>query len=86
MLTKKEKEKIVKKYNLHKQDTGSAVVQVALLTEDIKEVQKHLEKHPKDEHTRRGLLKKVIKRKKLLKYLKENRPEKYEDLRKRLDL
>lgn len=86
MLTKEEKEKIIEQYGLHKRDTGSALVQVALLTEDIKKVQKHLKNHPKDEHTKRGLLKKVIKRKKLLRYLREADPQNYEKLTKKLSL
>ena len=86
MLTKQKKQKIIQKYRFHKQDTGSAMAQIALLTEDIKAVQEHLKKHPKDEHTRTGLLRKVIKRKKLLKYLRENKPEKYEKISKKLQL
>jgi len=68
-LTKEEKEKAIVDFKLHKEDTGSADVQVALLSQEIQELLKHLKKNPKDHHSRRGLLKMVIKRKRLLKYL-----------------
>lgn len=64
------KSTIIKKAQIHKTDTGSAKVQVALLDQRIKELTSHLRKHPKDVHSRRGLLRMVSKRKKLLKYLK----------------
>ncbi len=86
MLTPEEKEKIIKKYKLKEKDTGSADVQVALLTEDIKKVLSHLKKHPKDIHSRRGLLKMVIKRKKLLKYLKKENVRRYNSIVKKLGL
>lgn len=86
MLTPEEKEKIIKKYKLSQRDTGSADVQVALLTEDIKKVLVHLKKHPKDVHSRRGLLKMVIKRKKLLKYLKKENIRRYNSIVKKLGL
>ena len=86
MLTPEEKEKIIKKYKLKEKDTGSADVQVALLTEDIKKVLSHLKKHPKDIHSRRGLLKMVIKRKKLLKYLKKESVRRYNGIVKKLGL
>ena len=86
MLTPEEKEKIIKKYKLSQRDTGSADVQVALLTEDIKKVLAHLKKHPKDIHSRRGLLKMVIKRKKLLKYLKKENVRRHNSIVKKLGL
>lgn len=86
MLTPEEKEKIIKKYKLKEKDTGSADVQVALLTEDIKKVLSHLKKHPKDIHSRRGLLKMVIKRKKLLKYLKKENVRRHNSIVKKLGL
>ncbi|PIP17037.1 MAG: 30S ribosomal protein S15 [Candidatus Portnoybacteria bacterium CG23_combo_of_CG06-09_8_20_14_all_37_13] len=64
------KSNIIKKSQTHKTDTGSAKVQIALLDQKIKELTTHLRKHSKDIHSRRGLLKMVSKRKKLLKYLK----------------
>jgi len=86
MLTTKEKEKIIKKYKLSEKDTGSADVQVALLTDDIKKILVHLKKYPKDTHSRRGLLKMVIKRKKLLKYLKKENIRRYNSILKKLGL
>ncbi len=72
-LTPAEKEQIIKKYKLHEHDTGSAPVQIALLTEEINRLVAHLKKHPKDHHSRRGLLKMVARRRKLQKFLaKEN--------------
>ncbi len=79
MLTTEEKEKIMKEYKFHDKDTGSSEVQIALLSEEIKRLLSHLKKNAKDNHSKRGLLKMVIKRKKLLNYLKikdENRHKK----------
>lgn len=74
MLDRKAKEKIIKKFQTHKNDTGSPQVQIAILTAEIKELTDHLKDHRKDHSSRRGLLKKVSERRKLLKYLqKENR-------------
>ena len=66
MLTPKEKQRVIEKYKLHDKDTGSNEVQVALFTEKIDQLTGHLKKHPKDNHSRRGLLKMVSKRKRLL--------------------
>ena len=77
---------IVKKYQTHKNDTGSTEVQVALLTEKIMELAKHLKKHAKDSDSRRGLLMMVGKRRRLLNYLKKSDPKKYEKLIKDLGL
>ncbi len=77
---------IVKKYQTHKNDTGSTEVQVALLTEKIAELAKHLKKHAKDSDSRRGLLMMVGKRRRLLNYIKKNDPKKYEKLIKDLGL
>lgn len=71
MLTLKEKEEIIEKFKLHEQDTGSAEVQIALLSEEIKKLTSHLKSHPKDFHSRRGLLKMVARRKKLLNFLEK---------------
>jgi small subunit ribosomal protein S15 len=70
MLTPKEKNEIIKKFRTHKDDTGSPEVQIAILTEEIARVQDHLRIHRKDNHSRRGLLKMVGNRRRLLRYLK----------------
>lgn len=77
---------LIKKYQSHKNDTGSTDVQVALLTEKIAELAKHLKKHNKDQDSRRGLLMMVGKRRRLLNYLKKNEIKKYEKLIKDLGL
>jgi len=69
MLTKSKKEKIIKKAKINEKDTGSSQVQLALLTERINELAEHLKKHPKDFHSRRGLLKLVSDRRAHGKYL-----------------
>jgi small subunit ribosomal protein S15 len=86
MLTPKEKLKIIEKYKLHKLDTGSVEVQVALLSEEIRRLALHLKKHQKDNHSRRGLLMMVAKRKKLLDYLKGDDEKRYNSLVKKLGL
>jgi len=86
MLTTEEKEKIIKKYKLHEADTGSAEVQIALLTEEIKQLLSHLKKHPKDLHSKRGLLKMVSKRRSLLKYLKKESEKRYNKIIKAVGL
>ena len=86
MLTLEEKTKIIKKYKLHETDTGSSEVQVALLTEEIKRLLLHLKKHPKDFHSKKGLLKMVSKRRSLLNYLKEESPKKYSNIIKKIGL
>lgn len=74
------------KYGVHEKDTGSSQVQVAVLTERINELSKHLEDHPKDDHSRRGLLSLVGKRRKHLNYLRLHKKEDYEKLLKNLKL
>ena len=86
MLTPEEKTKIIEEYKLHEADTGSAEVQIALLTEEIKRLLLHLKSHPKDFHSKRGLLKMVAKRRKLLKYLKEEDLERYNKIIKKIEL
>lgn len=86
MLTPEEKEKLIKKYKLHEADTGSAQVQIALLTEEIKRLVLHLKKHPKDFHSKRGLLKMVDKRRKFLKHLKEEDIKRYNSIVKEIGL
>lgn len=86
MLTKRVKAAIATEHRRHEKDTGSAEVQVATLTREIEELSRHLKKNPKDNHSRRGLLKMVSRRRKLLLYLKKREPKTYEKLIKKLDL
>ncbi|RLC35210.1 MAG: 30S ribosomal protein S15 [Candidatus Nealsonbacteria bacterium] len=86
MLKPEEKLKIIEKYKLHGADTGSPEVQIALLTEEIKRLLLHLKKHKKDVHSRKGLLKIVAKRKKLLGYLKEESTRRYNNVIKKVGL
>lgn len=86
MLKIDKKQKIIKEYGVHKNDTGSAEVQIALLSEQIKELASHLKKHPKDNHSRRGLLKMVSGRKKFLDYLREKDEKRYKAAIKKLGL
>jgi len=86
MLDKKAKERIIKKFRTHETDTGSPQVQIAILTEEIKELTEHLKKHKHDFSSRRGLLKKVGERRKLLKYLQRESAEQFKDLAEKLKL
>jgi len=86
MLTSRKKSNVIKKHKRHSKDTGSSEVQVALLTRQIKELTAHLKKNPKDNHSRRGLLKMVAKRKKLLDFLKNEDEKTYNKLIKELEL
>jgi len=86
MLDKKAKEKIIKKFRVHATDTGSSQVQIAILTEEIKELTEHLKMHKHDFSSRRGLLKKVSERRKLLKYLQEEDAEQFKILAEKLKL
>jgi small subunit ribosomal protein S15 len=81
-----QKKKIIDTHAEHPKDTGSAQVQVAILSERIKELQDHLTDHPKDNHSRRGLLMMVGKRRKLLNYLRLNNKDKYEEVITKLKL
>ena len=85
-LAKEKKKKIISDYRLDKHDTGSAQVQVALLTERINELSEHFKAHVKDNHSRYGLIKMVGQRKKLLAYIQKNDVEAYRKLIARLDL
>ncbi|ABR29940.1 30S ribosomal protein S15 [Thermosipho melanesiensis] len=80
------KEEIIKEFQIHEGDTGSAEVQVALLTARIKHLTEHLKKHPKDYHSRRGLMKLVGRRRKILKYLRNKNPEAYKEVIQKLGL
>jgi small subunit ribosomal protein S15 len=86
MLKPKKKSGLIKDFQTHQTDTGSSEVQAALLSEQIEELTKHLKKHPKDQHSRRGLLKMVSKRKKLLDYLNKTSKRRYNALVKKLGL
>ncbi|MDD4351563.1 MAG: 30S ribosomal protein S15 [Candidatus Gracilibacteria bacterium] len=81
-----QKTKVITKYATHKGDTGSPQVQVAILTERVNELTEHLKKHKKDNHSRRGLLMMVAKRRKLLNYLKAYDEEAYNKITKSLKL
>lgn len=85
-LTNKQKEKVTKDVKRHEKDTGSSEYQIALFTEKIKKLTDHLKKNPKDFHSRRGLLKMVSKRKKLMLYLEKTSEKEYKKLIKKLDL
>ena len=74
------KDEIIKKYQLHEKDRGSAPVQVALLTSRIDDLRGHFDAHLKDHHSRRGLLKMVGRRRRLLEYLKRTDVERYREL------
>jgi len=86
MLTTKDKEKLIAKYKIHTTDSGSPEVQIALITEEIKRLLLHLRKHPKDFHSKRGLLKTVAKRRTLLAYLKQEDQKRYNSLIKKIGL
>ena len=86
-LTKEEKQTIVKNFGDSEKDSGKPEVQIAILTKRINELSaKHFDTHKKDNHSRRGLLRKVNQRRKLLDYLKSRSIERYNDLIKRLGL
>ena len=85
-LTKEKKTEIIKNYQVDANDTGSIEVQVALLTEEINELNEHLKVHIHDYHSNRGLLKKVGQRKSLLTYLAKKDVTRYRELIKKLGL
>lgn len=85
-VSKERKAELVAQYGKNENDTGSAPVQVALLTERIKGLTEHMKTHPKDYHTRRGLLMLVGKRRRLLSYIKRNDVEEYRALIKSLGI
>ncbi len=86
MLTTKKKQSIIEKHKIHEVDTGSPEVQVAILTEEISVLAKHLKKHHKDNHSRRGLLKMVADRRRLLTYLQKKDEKRYDSLIKKIGL
>jgi len=86
MLEKKAKEAIIQKHHLHEKDTGSSDVQIALLTERINGLTGHLEVNKKDHSSRRGLLKLVSQRRKLLDFLSQSDVKRYQELIKKLNI
>ena len=86
MLATKKKQAVIKKNQVHDKDTGSPEVQVAVLSTQISELAKHLKKHKKDNHSRRGLIKMVADRRTHLKYLERKDKSRYEALVKKMDL
>jgi len=86
MLTREQKLKIIKKYQTHEGDTGSSEVQIAILTSEIEELVTHLKIHAKDHSSRRGLLRKIGERRRLMRYLKKENPASYDELMKKLKI
>jgi len=85
-LTPEERQAIINEYAVHEGDTGSEQVQIALLTHRIAQLTEHLKLHAHDEHSRRGMLKLVGRRRRLLRYLRHNQPEAYQALIEQLGL
>ncbi len=86
MLTKETKQEIITKYGVHEGDTGSPEVQIALLTARITYLTEHLKEHKKDHHSRRGLLKMVGQRRRLLSYLSKKNINRYREIIAQLNL
>ncbi|MDR0888556.1 MAG: 30S ribosomal protein S15 [Coriobacteriales bacterium] len=85
-LSKEKKAEIIKEYGKNETDSGSAEVQVALMSQRIKDLTEHLKVHPKDNHTRRGLLMLIGKRRRLLGYIKRRNIDDYRALIKKLGI
>jgi small subunit ribosomal protein S15 len=85
-LDKSAKDRIIKRFKTHEGDTGSSEVQIAILSEEITQLTGHLRGHRKDFSSRRGLLRKVGQRKRLLSYLQKENPTSFEDLAGKLKL
>jgi len=86
MLDKKKKDRIIEKFKTHKNDTGSPEVQIAILTAEIKELTDHLKEHKKDFSSRRGLIKKVAQRRRLLHYLQRENLKSYDEITRKLKI
>ena len=86
MISAQKKSEVMQEHRRSESDTGSAEVQVALLTERINELSEHFKVHAKDHHSRRGLLRMVSRRRRLLDYLRKKDAARYKDLIKRLGL
>lgn len=85
-MDKEQKQQIIEQFKISEKDTGSVEVQIALLTARINHLTEHLKSHPKDFHSRRGLMKMVGRRRKMLKYLKKVNLESYRNLIEKLNL
>lgn len=85
-ITQERKHELINEFKTHENDTGSADVQIAILTEEINNLNEHLRAHKKDNHSRRGLYKMVGTRRRLLRYLRENEVQRYRDLIAKLGL
>lgn len=85
-LTQERKQEIIDSYQVHETDTGSADVQIAMLTERINRLSSHLQGNKKDHASRRGLLRMIGRRKRLLNYLRQENPERYQALIQRLGI
>lgn len=85
-INKQDKEKIIKDFRLSDKDTGSVQLQIAMLTEHIRQLTEHLKQNPKDFSSKRGLLQMLSKRRKFLKYLEREDEKEYRNLIKRLNL
>lgn len=85
-ITQERKNELISEFKTHENDTGSADIQIAILTEEINNLNKHLSTHKKDHHSRRGLMKMIGRRRKLLKYMRDNEVQRYRDLIAKLGL
>ncbi len=86
MMTPDKKKRIIEKFKMHATDTGSPQVQIAILTAEVKDLTDHLRSHKKDFSSRRGLIKKVSERRRLMKYLKREDQKAYDDLMAKLKM
>ena len=86
MLKKEKKSKLIKEYGINEKDTGSCEVQIALLSKEMDNLVAHLKDHPKDLHSKRGLIRMIVKRKKLLNYLKKDDEKRYKNIVKKIGL
>ena len=86
MIAAERKRSVISDHRTHEKDTGSPEVQIALLTERINELSDHFKSHAKDHHSRRGLLRIVSQRRRLLEYLRRTKPARYQELIQRLGL
>lgn len=85
-ITQERKNELIAEFKTHDTDTGSADIQIAILTEEINNLNGHLSTHKKDHHSRRGLMKMIGRRRKLLKYMRDNEVQRYRDLISKLGL
>ena len=86
MIETTEKQNLVKEFGRHEKDTGSPEVQIAILTKRIEALSEHFKKHKKDTNSRRGFLKLIGRRRRLLRYLQKTDPEKYQEVIKKLNI